>query len=146
VENPEPGILRVSISGDWSNVGTVSTEVTVTSVIEKPLSAITLSSSVRESHKVVIPVPIPRNIRTAKFQLSWGNDWGHYPTNDLDLILRDPRGNEITDAATFRSPESLQVDDPAPGIWFAIIDAFDVPTGRDDFKLRVTLSTISTNN
>jgi subtilisin family serine protease len=146
VPNPEPGIMRVSLSGDWSNAGTVSTEVTVTSTVEPPPPGITISGSLRASRKVAIPVAIPKSIKTARFQLSWRNDWGHYPTNDMDLILRDPKGNKITTGSTFNSPEFVQINDPAAGIWFVIIDAFDLPTGIDDFKLRVTLSNTAPRN
>ena len=70
------------------------------------------------------------------FELDWKGDWGHYPVNDLDLILIDPDGNLYFDGATLRVPEKVEITEPAPGVWSVIVDGFQLHDTRDRYVLR----------
>jgi hypothetical protein len=138
INNPEPGILRVSISGDWTNAGTISGDVKVSST-KDPLPRVTADGRIADSQLIVLPITVPSKVGVAEFRLSFDDDWSHYPTNDVDLILIDPMGNLITDASTLSDPELAIVKNPMSGVWFLAIDGFDLPSGTDHFKLTVTL-------
>ncbi len=44
-----------------------------------------------------IPIRIPAGVQKADFLLSWEDDWGHYPTSDIDMSIIDPNGNVFVD-------------------------------------------------
>ena len=81
--------------------------------------------------------------------LTWNNDWSHYPTNDLDLLVVDPDGNLIIDGATLNGRETATVPNPKAGDWTILISGFDIfgklhddgsETGpqTDQYRLRVS--------
>ena len=78
--------------------------------------------------------------------LTWDHDWAHYPTNDIDLIVCSPdiatvddcKANGIKDGATLAGPERVSITNPMAGNWMLLVSGFNVSTGSDDFKLRVT--------
>ena len=72
------------------------------------------------------------------FELSWKADWGTYPPHDIDLILVDPDGNYIFDAATLDIPERLRIDNPMPGQWNIIIAGYMLHGLKDEYALRIT--------
>jgi hypothetical protein len=84
-------------------------------------------------------VNIPAGVSQAVFTLRWKNNWSRYPTNDLDLIPQDPSGALYFEGAFFNSPESVVVNNPAPGTWQIFVDAYEMNTRTDKFELRVTL-------
>jgi hypothetical protein len=86
---------------------------------------------------LVIPIDIPPDVKVAQFLLSWTEDWGRYPTNDVDLIVYDPQSNPYTTGATLNLPEHVEVQNPEPGTWYALIHGFDLPAGTDRFRLSV---------
>jgi serine protease AprX len=137
IPDPEPGLLRVSISGDWTNAGTISADVTITS--SKNPVPMTLDGKIADAQFIVVPIDIPGNVKLAEFRLSWDENWGRYPTNDVDLYLIDPDNNVIADAATLRDPELATVMNPIPGAWYLLIDGFDLPAGTDRYRLTVLL-------
>ena len=136
IDDPEPGIVRISVIGDWTNAGSVSANFSVTSALDKP-APVALAGSIKDSQIITVPIDIPRNVAKAEFILSWDHNWSRYPTNDLDLILQDPAGHRTTDGATFKSPESVTLTNPQSGRWLVIIQGFDLPTRTDDFRLRI---------
>ncbi len=139
IDDPEPGILRVSVNADWSNAGTVSADVSVSSTLEKQIP-ISTAGTISDTQTIRLPIEIPKNVGIATFQLAWNHGWDRYPTNDLDLILQDPAGNRIVVGATFDSPEFASVKNPRAGSWLIIIEGFDLPTETDDFALTVTFN------
>src|SRR5437879_9307038 len=56
---------------------------------------------------LVFPFFIPAGTNEADFELAWKGNWGHYPTNDLDLILLRPDRRLDFSGATFNSPDDL---------------------------------------
>ncbi|MBI4474716.1 MAG: S8 family serine peptidase [Acidobacteria bacterium] len=140
VNSPEPGIMRITISGSWTNEDTVSAKVKLdTWPLTGDLSDVTTQGTIRHHQTVVFPITIPKGVRLADFRLSFNNDWGHYPTSDVDMILVDPNLNENKDGAHLNAPERATIFRPSAGTWMVKIIGFDIPSGSDKFELRVTL-------
>src|SRR5690606_23685140 len=97
INDPEPGLLRVSVNGDWTNAGRVSVDITIKSSKEK-LPRITARGRIEHLDFLSLPIDMPSRVSTADFMLSWTEDWSQYPTADLDLFLVDPLGNVHADA------------------------------------------------
>ncbi|MEP1740224.1 MAG: S8 family serine peptidase [Kangiellaceae bacterium] len=141
LDNPQTGIIRLAVMGDWTNAGNVSADVTISSVSSKP-SALSDKGKVAQNEQLVDEIYIPEGTTQVVFELSWANNWGAYPTDDLDLILLDPSFAAIFDGATFSSPERVVIDNPATGVWTSIIQGYTVhgvsfgPSSL--YKLRVT--------
>jgi len=138
IPNPEPGIMRITFSGSYTNAGKVSAKVTVSSETER-LRGVTTRGTIQHHQQIMFPLTVPPGVRRADFRLSFGDNWGHYPTSDMDMILVDPNLNQNDDGARLNSPEAATVVNPTPGTWQVIIDGFDIPAGSDTFALRVTL-------
>jgi subtilisin family serine protease len=125
VDNPEPGYMRVTVSGDWTNAGEISTELWVTPN-PKPGATFKQTGSITEGDLQFIPYNVNAGKQALTVQLTWDHDWTAYPTNDLDLILVDPDGNLYFDGATLNGRETQQINNPKAGTWTIIIDGFDV--------------------
>jgi subtilisin family serine protease len=135
--NPEPGVLRVTLNGDWTNAGTVSADVAILS-LAAPVPQITQQGKLADGDFVVIPVAIPAGVSEAQFRLAWREDWGNYPTADLDMFIFDPGANFVAFGASLDNPEHAAVESPVAGTWFVLLDGFEVPSGTDKFVLRVS--------
>ncbi len=138
INNPEPGLMRITVNGDTTNASPISADVSIASVMQVTPSQ-TAKGKVNEGDTVVIPVNIPAGVSQAVFSLSWKNNWSKYPTNDVDMILVNPASVANFNGATLNSPESAVVNNPMPGTWFILVNGFEVNTKSDKFDLRVTL-------
>jgi subtilisin family serine protease len=138
VNNPEFGILRISVNGDWTNAGNISSDVAVFSSFH-PIPGFTEQGKIVEGQTIAVPVNVPSGKRLAEFRLEWREDWSNYPTNDIDLILVSPAGSVNFAGATLNNPEFAAVVNPAAGTWLALVNGFEVNTRNDRFELRVTL-------
>jgi hypothetical protein len=138
--DPEPGIMRITMLGDFTNASNVSVDVRVTSRKE-PLPKTTLDGTIRQADSLVFPIDIPSGISEAVFQVKWEGDWSHYPTNDIDMYVFDPTGSPMLGlgGATLRDPEQITVQMPKAGTWYVNLQGFAVPTKKDKFDLSVTL-------
>jgi hypothetical protein len=125
IDNPEPGFMRVAIVGDWTNAGNISATLTLTAT-KKGTAAYSKYNSIAEGELQTIPYTVAPGTSNISFQLTWNNDWSHYPTNDLDLIVTDPDGNTYFDGATLNGRESVSVANPKAGNWTVQIDGFDI--------------------
>lgn len=130
--------MRISVNGDWTNAGTIGASVTIFSVTD-PVPGTTKQAKITDGQLVVIPLAIPAGTTTADFRLSWREDWGQYPTSDIDLILVRPNGTLVFDGATLNSPEHVALNNPQAGNWLVIIDGFSVPAD-DKYDLRIALN------
>ena len=147
-----PGIVRVAILGDWTNAGHISADLAI-ELEHTDRGADTAHGTIAEGQTITVPFVVPAGAKQLDVELSWNDDWGRYPTNDLDLLLRDPAAKTNTDGSTARSPERVTVKDPAAGTWNALIQGFSIFTSvnddrvaagsqsvdRDTFELRVTI-------
>jgi hypothetical protein len=137
INDPEPGIMRITIMGDMTNAGRISADVMVTSSRE-PSPGFTAQGRLREGQIDVVSVKLP-SANVAEFRLEWNEHWGKYPTNDLDLWVEDPNGVvERLVGSTLSSPEVIRISNPTPGIWKFYMIGFGIPKGADRWELRVT--------
>jgi hypothetical protein len=131
VPNPQSGLLRLAIQGDWTNAGRISADV----VIERKRSLQGLPTAVgtvAEGEMKVIEFDVPAAAANLTVEAFWDKDWGSYPTDDLDLYLVDPNGDLVVDAtgappgSTLDSPERTEVATPLAGTWTALVAGFTV--------------------
>jgi subtilisin family serine protease len=138
IDDPEAGVMRITVSGDWTNAGAVSADVSIVS-LKEPLPKFTTQGKIEHGDLIAVPVPVPAGIAQAEFRLGWREDWGSYPASDVDLVLVDPNGATNTDGATLDNPEVVVIKNPAPGTWVALLSGFEIHTRFDRYELRVSL-------
>jgi hypothetical protein len=138
IPHPEPGIVRITLLGDETNAGTISANVMVTATMN-PVPKISVTDSIRGGDNILYTFTMPAGVQKAEFLLRWDNDWDLYPTNDLDMYLKDPLGNIDGDGATLNSPEHATVDNPKAGTWSVLVQGFAVATKKDVYQLSVVL-------
>lgn len=138
ISNPEPGIIRVTLNGDWTNAGAIEADVNVFSIAD-PLPGSTDKGKVAEGELIEVPFTVPAGTSVAEFRLGWRESWASYPTNDIDLILVDPNGNANFDGATLNSPEFATVFSPMAGDWTALVSGFELHSNDDKYDLRIAL-------
>ena len=89
--------------------------------------------------------PLPQFTRQGKAEcrLTWRQDWGSYPSSDLDLdldlFLIRPHNTVVLNGATLSSPESASITSPEAGVWTAIVFGFEINTADDKYELRIAL-------
>jgi hypothetical protein len=129
--NPQSGLVRLAIQGDWTNAGLVSADV----VIERkrsPQGPPTAQGRIAEGEIKVVEFEVPAGKANLTVETFWDKDWASYPTDDLDLYLFDPNGDLVLDAAgappgaTLDSPERTEVATPSAGTWTALLAGFTV--------------------
>ena len=86
VENPQTGLVRVALQGDWTNAGRVSAVVTITR--ERNFDGLPTTAAIIEQDEIdFVEVDVPAGASAAVFELAWKQNWARYPTNDLDHVL-----------------------------------------------------------
>jgi subtilisin family serine protease len=135
-QDPEPGLVRITVSGDWTNAGTISANVAVFTD-RTPFPGLTDQGRITDGGQLVIPVQIPIGVTEAQFRLGWRADWGRYPASDVDMFLFDPALNLLLSGATLRNPEVVTVNNPAPGTWLVVVDGFEIHADPDRYELQV---------
>jgi subtilisin family serine protease len=138
VNNPETGLMRITVSGDWTNAGNISGDLAIASTTD-PVPQFTRQAKISDGDGFVIPINIPSGVRLVDFRLIWRDDWSNYPISDIDLFLIRPNGTVDFAGATLNDPEHATVNNPAAGQWLVIVDGFQIPAGSDKFELRVSL-------
>ncbi|HYV19987.1 MAG TPA: S8 family serine peptidase [Verrucomicrobiae bacterium] len=134
----EPGVVRVTVMGDWTNAGEMSAEVAL-SVVQAPAPVQTLQGRISEFQTIELPFTVPPGAQRVEARLSWQNGWEGIPLNDIDLYLVNPYDFPDYGAATLNVPETTLINDPVPGPWKAQIYGFEMPTRTDKFKLRILI-------
>ncbi|MCW5977031.1 MAG: S8 family serine peptidase [Bryobacteraceae bacterium] len=138
VNRPEPGLVRVSVNGAWTNAKPVSANVTVIALVD-PIVQFTAQGKIVQSEDVYVPFNVPAGTKLADFRLSWRDDWGTFPTADIDLFLISPSSKDNRSAATGSSPETTTIENPEPGTWLARIAGNTILSKFDKFELRIAL-------
>ncbi|MCP4271409.1 MAG: S8 family serine peptidase [Gammaproteobacteria bacterium] len=131
IDNPQTGIVRLAVMGDWTNAGQISADVNITKIKHKRSKKIA-KGKVTQGDYTIIDVAVIDGTTQVDFELSWKNNWGAYPTDDIDLIVLDSYGYPYFEGATFASPERLSVTDPVPGIWTVIVQGYTVHSDGDE--------------
>jgi hypothetical protein len=125
IDNPEPGLMRIAVLGDSTNAGKVSADLTVTGV-RKAEPVWSRRGRIHQGDQLQYSFHVPSGVTHASFELTWNHGWDHYPTNDIDLIVIDPDGNEIDDGATVDGREVVSLDKPKTGTYQLFVIGFDV--------------------
>jgi hypothetical protein len=125
IDNPQTGLVRVALQGDFTNGGQVSALVTITR--QRKLDGLPTSISLIEQDETdLVEIDVPAGAAKAIFELAWAQNWARYPTNDLDLVLVDPSGKVIQSGATANSPERVEIAAPMAGRWTAMVIGFTI--------------------
>jgi hypothetical protein len=130
--------MRVTASGSWTNEGPVSANITVVAFAESVPNT-TTQGTISHHQQIEIPVNIPPGVHVAEFWLGFRNDWGTYPTSDIDMVVKDPNSKEYRQGAGLNSPEQATIVDPPAGRWTVTITGFDIPAGWDKYELRIAV-------
>src|SRR6266850_5688443 len=137
IDEPQTGLIRIAIQGDWTNAGRMSADL----VVERSLKALLPESAegrISDQQQVEFRVNMPAGRTNATFELFWNNDWSAYPTNDLDMVVCSPDGACNFQGSTLASPERVVIGKPVSGTWRVVVIGFTLNTRTDKFKLRVT--------
>jgi len=138
IDNPQNGLVRIAIQGDWTNAGRISATLTIERE-RGSLARATARGKVTQGDFIRIQVDVPAGALQAVFEVFWRQNWSRYPTNDVDLLLYDPAGKLVVNSggnspgATANSPERVTIATPAAGRWTAEINGFTIQQrhGRD---------------
>jgi len=103
IPNPELGLMRVTLNGDWTNASPIGAAVNVYSVTS-PLPGQTTQGAIEEGDLVAVPFIVPAGTAALDVNLEWQADWDAYPAHDLDLILVNPNGGASFAGATINNP------------------------------------------
>tara|TARA_B100000949_G_C13916044_1_gene298855 strand:- start:3 stop:545 length:543 start_codon:yes stop_codon:yes gene_type:complete len=136
----EPGLMKVTVQGDWTNNGNVGAKVTIRRNGGK--STLEPNDQIQPGDTILIPVDIPSGTSRTSFELGWRQNWARFPTNDLDMFLCAPGFVLHPDfsGSTLNSPEHLTVFDPAAGTWYVMVMGFGVFTPQDAYYLDVDVA------
>jgi hypothetical protein len=130
IDRPQTGLVRVAIQGDWTNGGRISANLTVERHRRPPMLP-SAAGVISQDDMIPYYVDIP-TAGEVSLELFWLQNWGRYPTNDLDLFVLDPAGNVVRDAggripgATLNSPERVTLTNPVAGRWTLVVSGFAV--------------------
>jgi subtilisin family serine protease len=139
VPEPDEGLMRVTVSGDWTNASPIAATIALSST-KTVTPGKSAHGKIDEGDTFQYTFTVPAGTALLDAELEWDNDWSAYPTNDLDLILVPPTGPPNAAGATINSPERAGISNPVSGDWIAVVDGFSVLTGKADrFSLRLTL-------
>jgi hypothetical protein len=139
IPKPDQGIMRITLSGDWTNASPIAATVNIHSVTEAE-PGLTRQGKIADGEVIAIPFTVPVGAQQLSARLEWDGDWSNYPTNDLDVLLQRPNGTFVTAGASLNAPERAEVAAPPAGNWVAYVDGFTVSTkGGDRFKLRIVI-------
>src|SRR6266850_287279 len=137
IDEPQTGLVRIAIQGDWTNAGRISADLVVERS-RRPLLPESAEGRISNQEQVELRVNMPAGKSSATFELFWNNDWSAYPTNDLDMMVCPPDAACNFQGATLASPERVVIQKPVSGIWRVFVIGFTLNTRTDKFKLRAT--------
>jgi serine protease AprX len=136
IPNPDYGLLRVTVNGDWTNASPIGATISIATT-RTPTPGKTADNYIEEGQQIAVPFNVAAGVALLTAQLEWDVDWSTYPTNDLDVILIPPTGPAIVAGATLNAPELVRLENPVAGEWLAIVDAFTIFSQVEKFTLRV---------
>jgi subtilisin family serine protease len=122
----DKGVLRVTVFGDWTNVGEVFAVVSTKAGYDDIELERFASDAVAEGEINVHTLDVPAGLPALEVMLGWKRDWASYPTDDVDLIAVSPSGVPFFDGATLDAPEHLIVPAPEAGTWTFLVQGFTV--------------------
>jgi len=138
VNDPETGVMRVTLSGSYTNAGTVSADLSVIS-LSQPVPQFSAQGKIVDLQTLLFPINVPAAVSQAEFRLSWREDWGNVPSNDLDLFAINPSGVTSLSGASLNNPERTVINNPAQGPWVVVVSGRNIQTDTEKFELRISL-------
>jgi hypothetical protein len=139
IPNPDLGLMRITLNGDWTNASPIGATVTI-SPLKLSTPQQTAQSDIQEGDSKEYKFTVPPGTAKLDALLEWNGDWATYPANDLDLVLIPPTGPANVAGATLNNPELASVTNPAAGQWTAVVSGFSISTTNGDrFSLRIAL-------
>jgi len=97
IDHPQTGLVRIGIQGDWTNSGRISAKLTIERV-RRLLGRRAAEGRIAQDDVIPFVVDVPAGTSEAVFELAWLQNWGRYPTNDLDMLVLDPNMTVVEDA------------------------------------------------
>ena len=73
----EPGLIKLTIQGDWTNNGNVGATVTIRRISGN--DALDAGPRLRQGDTVLVPVHVSPGTRAVRFRLGWDHDWSRFP-------------------------------------------------------------------
>ncbi len=125
IDKPQTGLIRIAVMGDWTNAAPVSAELTV-QAIKGEKAEESAEGMIAQGAYATYSVEVPGGTTSFDIELSWKENWGYYPTDDLDLILLSPSGEVLYDGATYNSPERVSLTNPEAGSWTILVNGYTV--------------------
>lgn len=132
---PEPGTVRVTMSGLPINYGEVSGSFTMDAQGIPFEADHRIRGKIRHDGVEVHTVEVPAGLDALAVRLSWRHDWQRFPTYDLDLLIQSPAG--LIPAATLDSPELAWIEAPPAGEWTFVVSDFSTVRGREHYVLEI---------
>jgi hypothetical protein len=138
----EPGLMKFTLIGDYSNEEPVSFQVRITrengrEPIHKKYRI--SNGEIGTDDYIFVPVQIPEGVSTATFDLTWHRDWSKFPTSDIDMIILDPSFAFASfEGVTGNSPERAVIETPTPGTWYVWLIGYEL-NKPDNYDLFLTL-------
>lgn len=141
------GLTRITINGDWTNVGRIKADVIVSKSVRDGRVKHFADGKVKEGETDFYALNVPAGATELALALNWDSDWGRWPTNDLDLLVIDPNGNLVIidgdgdgdpDGLTFSDvPEKIIIPNPIPGDYTIGVNGFTVWFGSEKYAVVV---------
>ena len=93
-DQPEEGVWRVALSGDWTNAGRVSYDVDIWTTGEA-LPEHSAADQINYGEVHTYRFDVPAGAAKLATRLRWSNMNDRYPVSDIDVILAPPVGPEM---------------------------------------------------
>jgi len=138
LNNPEFGLIRVTLNGDSTNAGDVSADVSIVAIVD-PTPQLTDQGKIQQGDVLSRNVTIAAGASVAEFRALWKEGYSHFPSNDIDMVLVDPDGAFNIAGATLSDPERVVINNPKPGVWQVLLFGSTVNSIEDKYELRVSV-------
>jgi hypothetical protein len=132
---PEPGTMRITMSGAPLNYGSVSASVEITSTPFGLRPSQVFTGRMKRDEVITHAVEVPSDLLALGVRLVWEHDWSTLPTYDLDMVVQAPDG--IVLAATLDAPELAWVEHPTGGSWLFHLLDFSTVRGTEPYRLEI---------
>ena len=138
IDDPQHGLVRIAVMGDWTNAGPVSAHLRIARRRSNLPNPTAIGATPPSGACELVDAVVPPGVSELAALLSWKYNWGFYPTNDLDLYVADPSAT-VNSGATMASPERVTISNPAPGVWSFFVCGVEInQPSKDTWQLRVT--------